>query len=642
MKKIILISFFLFTIFIVNDLAQAQEIETTAIIATSTPPTPILLISSQEQNFNNTIYNSEDKNKLFGCFNFFASSSENILLEELTLFTKDSFSSNFLNPLVEKNIYNIKLIDQNRQEIQSSGIINLENLEKNIIFKNLNIEIPKQEAIALCAYADISPDIVDEVAAKIDILISEIKATAPNHENIIIKGESSGQYLKLQIKTNKPDLIVTGIRVSQGITQNNMVTEKKSFLTITYQNIGTADMIENFPKIINFDPENSFEFMNNGDPTSGSGSFEYSPGLISPTEEFMEIYEIKFLKAGNIKISITADPNDLIAESDDLNNYYESNIQIDSELDYPDFTIEDIIMEPKRPKAREQVKISVVYKNLGSDFARDINEFLTSVYFGHIEGYFIFNDDMPMTTNRPLPSQENPWLTGETYIQTYYGHFNRPRKVILEAKVDPPNKVIELSEENNEFSKTIEVIDKNTGSLSEKLKGKIILRVEQNGEAYYINPQNKSIHSLGRPEEAFAVMREQGIGIANQNLKQIPIGLSNLEGIDTDEDGLPDSFEEVIGTNKYKKDTDEDGYNDKIEVEQGYDPLINNGAKKIIDLNFTNKQLGKIFLQVENNGEAWYINPEDEKRYFLGRPADAFKVMRDLGLGISEGNFEEL
>src|SRR3989339_1754978 len=49
---------------------------------------------------------------------------------------------------------------------------------------------------------------------------------------------------------------------------------------------------------------------------------------------------------------------------------------------------------------------------------------------------------------------------------------------------------------------------------------------------------------------------------------------------------------------------------------------------------------GRILLQVESNGEAWYVNPENEKRYFLGRPTNAFQVMRDLGLGISNKDFD--
>ncbi|NCU44118.1 hypothetical protein EOM71_00375 [Candidatus Falkowbacteria bacterium] len=51
---------------------------------------------------------------------------------------------------------------------------------------------------------------------------------------------------------------------------------------------------------------------------------------------------------------------------------------------------------------------------------------------------------------------------------------------------------------------------------------------------------------------------------------------------------------------------------------------------------------GKILLAVEGHGEAWYINPNDNKKYYLGRPADAFQIMRSLALGISNADFSLL
>lgn len=53
----------------------------------------------------------------------------------------------------------------------------------------------------------------------------------------------------------------------------------------------------------------------------------------------------------------------------------------------------------------------------------------------------------------------------------------------------------------------------------------------------------------------------------------------------------------------------------------------------------TTRLSGRILLQVESNGEAWYVNPKDQKRYYLGRPDDAYNVMRRLSLGISEKEF---
>lgn len=177
-------------------------------------------------------------------------------------------------------------------------------------------------------------------------------------------------------------------------------------------------------------------------------------------------------------------------------------------------------------------------------------------------------------------------------------------------------------------------------TLFNSLAGKIILKVEAKGEAYYINPINENMYFLGRPEDAFAVMREQGIGIANANLTLIPIGLTDSTGLDSDNDGLIDSLEDAIGTNKTKSDTDGDGYSDKDEIIRSYDP--NGPGKTKIDSSFANRNKGKIFLQVENKGEAWYINRTDGQRYFLGRPADAFAVMRQLGTGISNKDFNNL
>ena len=48
---------------------------------------------------------------------------------------------------------------------------------------------------------------------------------------------------------------------------------------------------------------------------------------------------------------------------------------------------------------------------------------------------------------------------------------------------------------------------------------------------------------------------------------------------------------------------------------------------------------GRILLQVQSHGEAWYVNPNDSKKYYLGRPDDAYNLMRQLSLGISESEF---
>ncbi len=177
-------------------------------------------------------------------------------------------------------------------------------------------------------------------------------------------------------------------------------------------------------------------------------------------------------------------------------------------------------------------------------------------------------------------------------------------------------------------------------ALYNRLKGNILLKTEDLGKAYYVHPSSKNIYYLGRPHDAFVIMRDQGVGITNNNLKKITIGVEQMSGADQDGDALSDLFEDAIGTNKNKVDSDDDGHSDRTELLGNYNPL---GAGKLsVDTNFMKAQRGRILLQVEGKGEAWYINPKDNKRYFLGRPSDAFYIMRNVGMGISNTDFNSL
>ncbi|MEK7122727.1 MAG: hypothetical protein AAB855_02620, partial [Patescibacteria group bacterium] len=177
---------------------------------------------------------------------------------------------------------------------------------------------------------------------------------------------------------------------------------------------------------------------------------------------------------------------------------------------------------------------------------------------------------------------------------------------------------------------------------TDHLRGRILLQVERNGEAWYVLPEDGTRIFMGRPADAFAVMRELGIGITNAHLSFIPVGLSEQSGEDQDRDGLVDALEEALGTNILLDDTDTDGHDDRTEILNGYDPLRGNGVRPDLELGFAEQLAGQILLQVEQNGEAWYVNPVDQKRYFLGRPADAFALMRALGLGITDKNLDKI
>lgn len=124
----------------------------------------------------------------------------------------------------------------------------------------------------------------------------------------------------------------------------------------------------------------------------------------------------------------------------------------------------------------------------------------------------------------------------------------------------------------------------------DRLSGRILLQVESKGEAWYIDPASSQRVYLGRPADAFEIMRSFGLGVTNTDLERIAT-----------------SDDQQTGDEKLAR-----------------------------------RLAGKIILQVQSRGEAWYVNPLNLRRYFLGRPTDAFSVMRTLGLGVSNKDIKDV
>ena len=65
-------------------------------------------------------------------------------------------------------------------------------------------------------------------------------------------------------------------------------------------------------------------------------------------------------------------------------------------------------------------------------------------------------------------------------------------------------------------------------------------------------------------------------------------------------------------------------------------------ATNAASINIEQRLAGKILLQIESKGEAWYVNPADAKRYYLGDPSTAYNVMRFLSLGITNSDLRKI
>jgi hypothetical protein len=61
-----------------------------------------------------------------------------------------------------------------------------------------------------------------------------------------------------------------------------------------------------------------------------------------------------------------------------------------------------------------------------------------------------------------------------------------------------------------------------------------------------------------------------------------------------------------------------------------------------IDTKLSSRLKGKILLQTESHGEAWYINPKDGKRYYMANGEEAYNIMRKFGIGITNSNLEKI
>lgn len=120
--------------------------------------------------------------------------------------------------------------------------------------------------------------------------------------------------------------------------------------------------------------------------------------------------------------------------------------------------------------------------------------------------------------------------------------------------------------------------------LSRSLRGRILLQVENHGEAWYVHPEDGRRFYMKDGDTAYQMMREFGLGASNVDI----------------------------------------------------DALLN-GDKAL-----ASRLSGKIVLAVERNGEAYYINPSDLSVHYLQNGKEAYRVMRELSLGISNKDLEQI
>jgi hypothetical protein len=178
------------------------------------------------------------------------------------------------------------------------------------------------------------------------------------------------------------------------------------------------------------------------------------------------------------------------------------------------------------------------------------------------------------------------------------------------------------------------IVNIGSGDAYDKWKGELIRYQEQ---VFYVHPDLMKAYGCDGQSQALGLLDLFARGISNEKLDKFPVGLANYGSGDLDGDGLSDMFETAIGTDINNADTDGDGYGDRMELENGYSPLVRHGALPV-DYGFASKHKGRLFLQVENRGQAWYIKPSDNRRYYL--PTDQLAdLIVSLAVDIPEDEY---
>ncbi|MCD4694161.1 hypothetical protein K8R62_02260 [bacterium] len=191
-------------------------------------------------------------------------------------------------------------------------------------------------------------------------------------------------------------------------------------------------------------------------------------------------------------------------------------------------------------------------------------------------------------------------------------------KILQQTKANLEQKQADLKKAEENLSVKDQELANKVQELKDELDKQTEIKADYQDCQLNLNKADSNIYSL--------VIR-LGEGVSNEEINQINLADANLEGVDDDEDGLSNTVEIALGTNKSLADSDKDGYSDRDELLSGYNPL-GEGVFQV-DQDFVNKSKGKILIQVDGNNEAWYIGGNGQK-YFLGTPNDAYKVMRSV------------
>ena len=112
-------------------------------------------------------------------------------------------------------------------------------------------------------------------------------------------------------------------------------------------------------------------------------------------------------------------------------------------------------------------------------------------------------------------------LAVESNGETWYINPENQQRYLLRDSLDTLNIMQQsgLGISNNDFNSF-------NGKAPLRLSGRILIKVQSLGEAYYVNPIDLKMHYLGKPDQALKLMQSLSLGITNVSLARIVISES--------------------------------------------------------------------------------------------------------------------
>lgn len=167
-------------------------------------------------------------------------------------------------------------------------------------------------------------------------------------------------------------------------------------------------------------------------------------------------------------------------------------------------------------------------------------------------------------------------------------------RINLGGRVDLDIRVV-AEQTSGSTSEEYETVTAGNNDFYQTHKGLFIIKPEDRGELYYLDPYNPLLHYIPGVQAMRGLLEDKAIGISD-----ITLSLAAR---------APDAPLAVKETGGYASDLSLESLG------------------------------GRIFLQVESRGELWYVNPVNFKRYYLGDSSEAFEVANSLALGIANSDF---